>query len=156
MIHGNYVIDSEVTFGNERQLATSSCCARVQYQVLTLLRLQALDSSCLNTTTFFQKLRGTHGLPFALLYTRLFNLLFHLIWMTLEHWIFNCQNDSGLVILAITFDACIWYLSMSFFGYSWNLLLLLNLKRYGWLKSSLFDEKISYPQNSTSVITLAL
>ena len=40
MIHGNYVIDSEVTFGNERQLATSSCCARVQYQVLTLLRLQ--------------------------------------------------------------------------------------------------------------------
>ena len=29
------------------------------------------------------------GLPFASLYTRLFNLLFHLIWMTLEHWIYR-------------------------------------------------------------------
>ena len=110
MIHGNYVIDSEVTFGNERQLATSSCCARVQYQVLTLLRLQALDSSCLNTTTSFQKLRGTQqvgflfvALPFALLYTRLFNLLNLNDFGALN--IYNCQKDSGLVILAINFDA---------------------------------------------------
>ena len=154
MIHGNYVIDSEVTFGNERQLATSSCCARVQYQVLTHLRFQALNSSCLNTTTSFHLL---HYTPDYLIkpYVKLgCSVLLLLQTLPRSGRCTQGQKKSDTLqprassledtVLNFVLEFLNWKKSLrKFFAFTY------------FLVPTWFDKNILFP-NSTSVITLAL